>query len=299
MIKRPAKLQPGDRVAIIGASSASGMTPEAIIENVKSMDLEPVLYESATARHGNLAGTDEVRARCLNEAFADDSIKGVIAIQGGYGFQRVLPMLDWDMIKDHPKFFGGYSDVTAMLVPLNNCGMESYHMIMPSSWLKADEYTRSKIRSILFDDVSTFENPEGIARQTLVGGRAEGPLTGGNLAMIVSSIGTPYEIQTEGKILFIEDVHEATYRIDRMLTQLRNGGFLQKANGIVFGTFTDFIEGDPAKNLTMAQILDEVVTPLGKPCFTGLQCGHCRPSMCLPMGREVILDADNCMLIQK
>ena len=299
MITRPAKLQPGDRVAILGASSASGMTAEEIEKNVRSMDLEPVLYESATARHGNLAGTDYVRSRDINLAFADDSIKGIIAIQGGYGFQRVLPLLDWEMIKAHPKFFGGFSDVTAMLVPLNNCGMESYHMPMPSNWIEADEFSRSKIRSILFDDVTTYENPEGYPRKTLVGGKAEGPLAGGNLSMLTSSMGTPYEIQTEGKILFIEDVHEATYRIDRMLTQMRNAGLIQKANGIVFGTFTDCEEPDPARNLTLAQILEEIVVPLGKPCFLGLQCGHCRPTLTLPMGRMVCIDADACEMVEK
>lgn len=291
---RPKHLQPGDRVAVLGGSSPTSKTAEELTKAVRDMGLEPVLYPSATAKHGFLSGTDAMRAADINAAFADDSIKGIICTRGGYGFHRILPLLDWKTIKKHPKLFGGYSDVTAMLNALNQiCGMESYHMQMVGAWSDGlDEYTAPFVKSILFGEPVEFVNPEGSPITTIVPGKAKGRLCGGNLSLLAASMGTPYEIDTKGKILFIEEVGELPYSVDGMLTTLRNGGKFDDAAGIILGGFTNCGEKEGSLGgLSLEEIFQELIAPAGKPTISGVVCGHCTPSMSLPMGRLFKMDA--------
>ena len=302
---RPNTLKQGDRLAVLCGSSPTSASAEALSAAVRMMGLEPVLYPSATAKHGYLSGTDAIRAADLNAAFADDSIAGIVCTRGGYGFHRVLPLLDWKVIRNHPKFFGGYSDVTAMLNALNSIGMmESYHMPMVSAWFgdqadrepkELDAYSMSFVKAMLFGEETEYDNPEGFPRQTLVSGKAKGRLCGGNLSLMAASIGTPYEIDTKGKILFIEEVHEEPYSVDGMLTQLRNSGKLDDAAGILLGNFTDCEEaGEKKTGLTLDQIFEELIAPAGKPTILGVQCGHSTPTLSLPMGRTFQMDANAC-----
>lgn len=298
---RPKPLKPGDRLAVLCGSSPTSLTPEMLAANVRAMDLEPVLYPSATAKHGYLSGNDAVRAADLNAAFADDSIKGIVTTRGGYGFHRVLPLLDWKTIKKHPKFFGGYSDVTAMLCALNKiCGMEAYHMPMVGAWGTPDNdpldgFSMDFVKAMLFGQTIDYENPVDYPRNTLVAGKAKGRLVGGNLSLIAASLGTPYEIDTRGKILFIEEVNEPPYKVDGMLTNLRNAGKLDDAAGILLGAFTDCEEKDePKTGLQLLQVFEELIAPAGKPTIMGVRCGHCTPTLSLPMGRAFRMDADEC-----
>ncbi len=300
-MKRPESLHPGDKLAVLCGSSPTSKTPEELCANVRALGLEPVLYPSATARHGFLSGTDAVRAADINAAFDDDSIKGIVTTRGGYGFHRVLPLLDWKNIRKHPKFFGGYSDVTAMLTALNQIGgMESYHMPMVGAWGTADndpldDYSMKYVKAMLFGETIDYENPANEGRATLVSGKAKGRLCGGNLSLIAASLGTPFEIDTKGKILFIEEVNEPPYKVDGMLTNLRNAGKLDDAAGILLGAFTDCEEkGEPKTGLTLEQVFDELIVPAGKPTIVGVTCGHCHPSMSLPMGRLFRMNADKC-----
>lgn len=298
---RPKPLKPGDRLAVLCGSSPTSLTPEALAANVRALDLEPVIYPSATAKHGYLSGSDAVRAADINAAFADDSIKGIVATRGGYGFHRILPLLDWKTIKKHPKFFGGYSDVTAMLCALNKiCGMEACHMPMVGAWgtpdnEPLDDFSMDFVKAMLFGQTIDYENPADYPRSTLVGGKAKGRLVGGNLALIAASLGTPYEIDTRGKLLFIEEVNEPPYKVDGMLTNLRNAGKLDAAAGILLGAFTNCVEKEePKTGLQLLQVFQELIAPAGKPTIMGIRCGHCNPTLSLPMGRLFRMDAGEC-----
>ncbi len=294
---RPDSLQPGDRLAVLCGSSPTSKTAEELTRAVRDMGLEPVLYPSATARHGFLSGTDAVRAADINAAFTDDSIKGIVCTRGGYGFHRILPLLDWKTIRKHPKFFGGYSDVTAMHTALNQlCDMESYHMPMVGAWSDGmDAYTAPFVRAMLFGQPVEYQNPADEPITALVRGKAKGRLCGGNLSLLAASMGTPYEIDTRGKILFIEEVGEVPYKVDGLLTTLRNGGKFDDAAGIILGSFTRCGDKEPREDdLTLEDIFRELIVPAGKPVLTGVVCGHGSSSMSLPMGRMFCMDADAC-----
>lgn len=290
-------LYPGARVALLCASSAVPEDRlEPAIQAVQALGLEPVVYPSCyyVNRHGYFAADDAQRAKDLQEAFADNTIQGILCIRGGYGANRILPLLDLREIARHPKVFCGYSDVTALHIALNQrCHMPTFHTPMPSTdyYAGADEFTMTYLRRALFGAL-TGPLPMGDTVETLQGGRARGVLCGGNLSLVRDSLGTPWEIDTRGKILFLEDVGEKTYRLDGMLTQLRNAGKLDDCAGILLGYWTDCPPEDPEKTLEISEILQEVVLPCGKPVLGGLPCGHSKPTMSLPLGLTVVMDAE-------
>ncbi len=291
-------LRPGDRVALVCASSA---VPEERFEPavaaVRELGLEPVAYPTCNYvnRHGNFAATDAQRARDLTEAFLDPSIQGVISIRGGYGAGRLLPMLDWPRLLAHPKYFSGYSDVTALHIALNNAGVVTHHTVMPSTeyYEPVDDYTMNELRRSLFGGFGgVLPMPQGWQGRTLVPGRAEGALVGGNLSLVRDSLGTPWEIDARGKLLFLEDVDEAPYRVDGMLTQLRNAGKLDDCAGVILGYWTDCVPKDDKPGLSLDQIIEELLGGLDKPVLMNVPCGHSLPSMALPLGARVRLDAE-------
>lgn len=292
----PKPLFPGARVALVAPASA---VPEEklqpALDFVRSLGLEPVPYPSCffANRDGYLAASDRQRADDINRAFADPAIDGVWCIRGGYGAHRILPLLDEELIRSHPKWFGGYSDVTAIHTFLNqNCGLESYHCTMPSTEPFPDEFTLCWLKKALFGSLSgPLCQPGGQELTTLVPGAASGVLCGGNLSLIAASLGTPWELDTHGKILFLEDIGEKTYRIDSMLTQLRNAGKFDDCAGILLGAWTDCVPEYPEKTLTLPEIFSQLIAPAGKPVVTGLACGHVLPTLALPLGRVCVMDA--------
>lgn len=297
----PKPLFIGARVALVAPASA---VPEeklpAALDYVRSLGLEPVIYPSChfVNRDGYLAATDAQRAKDLNDAFRDPAIDGVWCIRGGYGGHRILPLLDAEMIKRNPKWFGGYSDVTALHTFFNQvCGFETYHCTMPSTEPYPDEFTLLWLKKALFGSLSgTLADPDGQKPQTLVGGSAEGVLCGGNLSLLAASLGTPWEIDTRGKILFLEDIGEKTYRVDGMLTQLRNAGKFRDCAGIILGAWTDCPPEYPEKTLLLPEIFQQLIVPAGKPVICDVACGHVLPTMSLPMGRRCRLNADTCTI---
>ena len=294
----PKPLYPGARVALVAPASAvpeEKLAPALAL--VKALGMEPVPYPSCyyANRDGYFAATDAQRAADLNDAFADPSIDGVWCVRGGYGAHRLQPLLDAETIRRNPKWFGGYSDITALHLFLNQvCGLETYHCTMPSTEPDPDEYTLSYLKKALFGGLSgELTYPASGKPAILVPGIAEGTLCGGNLSLIVTSIGTPWEIDTKGKILFLEDVGEKTYRIDSMLTQLRNAGKLDDCAGILLGAWTDCPPEIPERTLTLEEIFHQLIVPTGKPTLMGIPCGHCAVTAALPMGRTCRLDAVN------
>lgn len=298
----PKKLFPGARVALLGAS---GPVPEGRLElavkAVENLGLVPVVYESCKARHGYLAGDDALRANDLNAAFADETIDGVLCIRGGYGAHRLMPLIDFDMIKQHPKYFSGYSDVTALAIAFNElCGFVTYHTIMPSTeyYKNVDDYSMDYLRRAMFGSLAgPIAPPPGKpGLEKLVGGKARGPLCGGNLSLVQQSVGTPWAIDTKDRILFLEDVGEKPYRVDAMLTQLKNAGKLSACAGVVLGYFTDCAAEKPEESLTLYEVFSEILAPLGVPCAMNSCCGHDLPTCALPLGAMAELDADSGVL---
>ena len=300
-MKIPKKLFPGARVALVAPASA---VPEAKLEPalkyVRSLGLEPVVYPSCyfANRDGYLAATDAQRAKDLNDAFADPSVDGIWCIRGGYGGHRILPLLDTEMIRHNPKWFGGYSDVTALHTCFNQvCGFETYHCTMPSTEPDPDEFTLHWLKKAMFGGLSgALAYPDGNTPAELVPGIAEGILCGGNLSLLAASLGTPWEIDTSGKILFLEDIGEKTYRVDGMLTQLRNAGKFNDCAGIILGAWTDCPPEYPEKTLLLPEIFEQLIVPAGKPAIMDVACGHVLPTLALPMGRVCRLDATACTI---
>ncbi|MBQ4051181.1 MAG: LD-carboxypeptidase [Oscillospiraceae bacterium] len=291
----PKPLFPGARVALIGPASA---VPEEklqpALDFVRSLGLEPVTYPSCyfKNRDGYFAASDRQRAGELNQAFADDSIDGIWCIRGGYGSHRLQPLLDAELIRKNPKWFGGYSDVTALHLFLNQvCGMEAYHCPMPSTEASSDEFTLGWLKKALFGELSgVLGEPDGHPGEMLVPGTTSGILCGGNLSLLAASLGSPWEIDTKDKILFMEDIGEKPYRIDGMLTSLRNAGKFDDCKGIILGAWTDCTADGPG-GLELADIFDQLIVPAGKPAVINLACGHCMPTLSLPMGRMCTVDA--------
>lgn len=297
-MKIPKALKKGDTIGLVGASSATPQEslPQAI-EAVEKLGFKVVVGDSCRERHGYLAGSDELRANDVNQMFSDTSIDGIFSIRGGYGATKILPLLDYKMIKENPKVFTGYSDVTALHIAFNQlCDLVTYHTPMPSTEFikpEMDEYTWSsfmKSVSLAEDAKYYLLNPSNQEMTTLVAGEATGQLVGGNLTLVTASLGTPYEINTKGKILFLEDIDEYERSVDRMLTQLKLSGKLDEASGILLGAWTNCGPQNPSRpehSLRLQTIFEEILVPANKPILMNIACGHCLPTMSLPFGRTI------------
>jgi len=284
-LTHPSRLKKGDIVALLSPSGPCDMSRiDPAAQALERFGFYPRIMESCRSCHGYLAGADALRAKDIMEAFADPTVKGIFALRGGYGAQRLLPLLDYDLIRKHPKIFAGYSDITALHMIFNQrCGFITYHAPMAGTELYMPDMDDFTLNSFLGHIIENRTVPE-LTYTPLVPGIATGILTGGNLSLLVSSLGTPYEINTHDKILFIEEVQEEPYRIDRMFLQLKQAGKLKDCRAIILGSFL------PETTKTIAQAIEEILVPLGKPLGTDLPCGHCLPTATLPLGALVYMD---------
>ena len=299
MIK-PKILKAGDRVAIIAPSSpVSEEKLERSLESVGFLGLVPLQYPSCTMKSGYLSGTDEARAKDVNDAFSNPLIDGIFCIRGGFGATKILPLLDYNLIKNNPKMFLGYSDITALHIVLNQlCGLVTVHGPMPTSGYHTLDYlSLQSLTDALFCDgpVGLAPAPPDEPIETLYPGIAEGLIIGGNLSVLAATLGSPYEVDTKEKILFIEDVDERPYRLDRNLTALALAGKFDDCAGIILGTFADCEETELEEDetLTLTQIFNQVIKPLGKPTIYNFRAGHIYPQISIPMGARTRLDANN------
>ena len=299
---RPKPLKKGDTVAIIApASPADKNLIDSCINSLENLGLNVVVGKSCTSEYGFLSGTDDIRANDINSMFANKSINGIFAIRGGYGCARLLNLIDFNLIKKNPKVFIGYSDITALHIAINQKSkLITYHGPMVSTELikGLDEYSFNYYNKFLFcnDNMIELCNPIENPIKTINPGVAEGKLIGGNLSLICSSLGTKYEINTKNKKLFLEEVGEVPYKVDRMLTHLKQSGKLKDANGIILGDFTDCVAPKDKKSLSLDDIFNEIILPLKKPTIYNLACGHCLPTLTLPLGAKIRLDANNIKL---
>lgn len=296
---RPKPLQKGDKVAIIAPASPSDKNLiDKCIASLNELGLKVVIGESCLSEHGFLSGTDDIRANDINCMFADKNIKGIFALRGGYGCARLLDLIDFKLIKKNPKIFIGYSDITALHIAINQKSkLITYHGPMISTELikGLDEYSAEYYKKFIFEHEKIEEllNPEGNSLEIINNGIASGELIGGNLSLICSSLGTKYEINTKNKILFLEEVDEVPYKVDRMLTHLKQSGKLKEANGIILGAFTNCIAPNNKKSLSLQEVFNDIILPLKKPTISNLACGHCLPTLTLPLGEKILLDANN------
>ena len=280
-------LKPGDKVTITAVSSPCNQTKlDAGVKLLESLGLKVHVAESCRQTHPTapyLAATDRKRAADLHTAFADPYTKAIFAARGGYGAARILPLLDFELIKKNPKPFIGFSDATALHIALNQiCNISTYHGPMPAANLsaEADALTLESLKYAVFGNPA---KPPAMHFKTLVPGEVTAPLIGGNLSVATASLGTPYEIDTRGKILFLEEIDEPPYRIDRMFLQLKQAGKFRDAAGIALGDFS------PETAETLHTAIAELILPTGKPTICNIQCGHTSPTLTLPMGIMVSL----------
>ena len=311
---KPPRLKAGDTIGLV--TPATYLTEVQLREAIKrfaTLGFKVRYTPNMLVRKGYLGGTDRQRADDINAFFADESINGIICGRGGYGCGRILPYLDYEVIKSHPKVFMGYSDITAMLYAIyKNAGLICFHGPMGTS--DYNDFTTRYFREVLMNPGNslTYQHPDPEPLMTLatdgevnveplvenplvtlVSGRAEGVLIGGNLSLVASLCGTPYDVDMRGKLVFLEEVGEAPYRIDRMLTQLLlDSGKLPAAAGVVLGVFSDCEADDESTSLSLSQVLYDRLARLGIPVLYGVSFGHIKRNATLPVGVQARLDAD-------
>lgn len=283
------RLKAGDHVAVIAPSSpASKEQISHVKKYMEDLGLKYDLLPSCLSSHGHFAGDTEIRLKDLHDAFLN--YDGVICLKGGYGSPRLLPHIDYDLIKNNPKVFLGYSDITGLHMAIyNKTGLRTFHGPMASTAL--DDYSLDSIRKQVFEGYTgEIINPDEEEIMVLNDGHAKGALVGGNLSLLVSTLGSPYEIDTKDKIFFIEEVSEATYRIDRMLTSLMLAGKFDHVKGVILGTFShckpEDIKGKK-RDLELVDVIKEIILPYNKPTIMNLRAGHNYPQITLPLGSQV------------
>lgn len=304
-VLRPKKLAPGMTIGLVSPASNTAEDEDIrfAMDVVTSLGFKVQPGVNLHQRRQYLAGTDQQRADDLNAMFADASVDGIFCLRGGYGSSRLLPLLDYNTITANPKVLMGYSDITALHCAIHSCtGLVTFHG--PIAGQNFTDYTYAAFRETLLEAKSgqvlaappPFDDPapgrvEDENRLTrFAGGAAQGPLIGGNLSLLSHLLGTPYAPEFSGRILFLEDVGESPYRVDRMLTQLWLAGVLNKVAGIAFGKFT---EAEASGNsFSMEAVLRDRTADLGIPVLRGLMIGHVEDQAVIPVGAMARLDAD-------
>ena len=304
---KPVRLNYGDTIGLIAPGWL--ITEEQLQESINQitkLGFVPIYSERILGKNGYFSGTDKQRAKDINEMFLNPHVKGIFCTNGGYGCTRILNLIDYQTIIENPKIIIGYSDVTALLNAINQkTNLITFHG--PISRTVKYEYSASQLERVLINPnqkltIESYQEylnyrkdkPE-YNRYTITSGIATGKLIGGNLTLITSMIGTEYQLDFTDKIVFIEDIGEEPYKIDRMLTQLIETGELQKASGIVFGIMKGCEKSDKSKapnSFTLREVIEERIKPLNIPSVYGLSFGHLGNNFTIPIGIKAKLDTD-------
>lgn len=299
---KPRRLAAGDTIGLIDPASATFLRQdvEIVTDVLAALGFKVKRGAHLMDRYGYLAGRDVDRAADVNALFADPEVRGILAVRGGWGSARLLPHLDFEGIRRNPKVLAGYSDLTALLNAVHaRTGLVTFHSpVGVSTWTP---FSVEHARRVLIDgEAPTLSNPVEVKDtlvpvehrvSTITPGVARGRLLGGNLTVLSALVGTPYLPDFDGAILFLEDVREQIYRIDRMLTQLALAGVLGRVRGVVIGKCTDCDPGEGYGSLTLEEVFDDHVKPLGVPAWHGAMIGHIDRQFTLPIGLEVEIDA--------
>jgi muramoyltetrapeptide carboxypeptidase len=307
---KPPRLQPGDTIGIVSPSTQV-TDPDRLQlaeKTVEYFGLKPKWAASVRTHRAQDVATVDERVADLHQMFSDSEVKGIFCLRGGYGAGQLLDDIDYDVVRSNPKIFVGYSDITALHLALNKfAGLVTFHG--PVVLSDFTPYTQDCFRRALFgsEPLGVLANPADANRvrpahttRTVRNGSATGRLIGGNLTLISCLMGTPYEIDTQERIFFTEDVGEEPYRIDRMLTQLRLARKLENSAGIIFGECFECGPSDYkpsfAWNRTLGEVLDDRFTGIERPVLSGLTIGHTADQLTLPLGVRATLDADKATL---
>lgn len=300
---KPKKLKLGDTIGLIAPGFAIKM--EALyltLETLEKMGFKTYHTDRIKSNHGYFSNTDEERAKDLNEMFINPDIDAVLCVRGGYGCTRILDLLDYDSIKSNPKALIGFSDITALINTIyKKTGLVGFHG--PVGKTLDDEYSQTYFKKVLMDpqeslpiknailkDPKQYRNSE-YYRYTITKGIGQGELVGGSLSLVTAMIGTPYEIDFTDKLVFLEDVEEAPYRMDRMLTQLTQVDTFLKAKGIIFGVCKGCDRKRTTENFTLREVILDRIAPLNIPAVYGMSFGHIPQNSTLPIGIEATFNA--------
>jgi len=295
---KPKRLQKGDTIGLISPSSR---LPELkkydqIISDIEELGYKVKEGSNARNQYGYLAGTDKQRVADLNAMFADDSVDAIMPFRGGWGANRILSNIDYELIKLNPKILVGFSDITSLLLAIySKTGLVTFHgPVGKSDWT---DYTIESFEEVLGGDgPATFETLQERlcnscdAHNVITPGKASGRLLGGNLSVLTAMIGSDYLPDWEGNILFLEDVGESIYRLDRMITHLKISGILEQLSGFVFGQCVNCKRSN-SYSLTLQQVFEDHIQPLDIPAFSGAMFGHMSKMITLPVGLHAQIDS--------
>jgi len=293
---RPPALRPGARVALV--APAGPVVDEGIdraAQRIRDWGWEPVVGAHARGSHlGYLSAGDEARAADFNAALRDPSIDALWSLRGGYGVMRILPAIDWNALAARPRPVIGYSDNTAIHSVMARMGIVSFHAPHPAT-VEFNDFSREVFLRVLEEGAPAgllpFPADHAGRAETLAPGVAEAPLVGGNLSLVAATLGTPYAIDARGSILFLEEVGESAYKLDRLLTQLLLAGVFDGAAGVAVGRFTEVPEPTRPGTPTPEQLVHERLGSLGIPVAMGFPFGHVDDNWTLPVGVRARLDA--------
>jgi muramoyltetrapeptide carboxypeptidase len=301
---KPPRLKRGDTIGLIAPGSYIDESElRESVENIEDLGFKTYYTDSILERYGYLAGTDKNRVEDINHMFENDEVAGIVCARGGWGCNRILPGLNYDLISNNPKVLVGYSDITSLMYGIySQTGMVTFHG--PVGISTFNDYSVEYLENMIMYDstglqlLSAEENLEkdndAYSIYTVAAGKTEGELIGGNLSLVASLLGTPYDVDYKDKILYLEEIGEEPYRIDRMLTELMLAGKLDEVNGIVLGVFVDceVKKHKPsfAKSLTLKEVFIDRLARLEIPVIYGLSFGHISSKFTLPFGSRAELD---------
>lgn len=289
-LRKPKRLQPGD---MIGLTAPAGIVFNdddytRMVQVLTDFGFRTKFGSNVRNRHGYLAGTDRERAENLNQMFVDPEIDGIMAVRGGWGCSRILPYLDFKAIARNPKVYCGFSDNTTLHHAfMSYCGFTTFHG--PNGNSDWTDLTKESFESVIMKgEESRYRSKSDV--RTLQAGSAEGRLIGGNLTILTTTLGTSYQPDFRDAILFVEDIGERTYKIDRMLAHLKQAGALNKISGFIFGKCTDCSAG-PNPTFSLAEVIEQYIKPLNIPAMMNADIGHEEDNFTIPAGGIAELDA--------
>lgn len=297
---KPKAIKQGDVIGVIAPASAPASQDKIDkgAEYLERLGYRVKLGKNVRAIRGYLAGTDQQRAADINEMFGDKRVKAIMVVRGGYGSPRLLPLIDYGLVKRNPKVFVGYSDLTALQLALfTKTGLISVSgpMVGVEMFKGIDPFTEENFWKVVTSTkkLGVMMNPDGRPLESIHKGIASGILLGGNLSLVTSIAGSPYLPSFKNSILYLEEIEEECYRFDRMMNQLKLAGIFKDTKGILIGELTDVKPSDTTKPfLTAEEVLDDYLSPLKKPILKGLVYGHVARKLTMPVGIRARMDAN-------
>jgi muramoyltetrapeptide carboxypeptidase len=296
MAIKPFKLNKGDTIGVIAPASPMKIKAlKAGVSYLQKLGYKVIVGKSVFKKRGYFAGSDKDRLNDINYMIENSEVKAIICARGGWGTLRILDKINYEILKQNPKIISGYSDITSLQIAIyTKSNILTFSGAMVASDMSDfDPFTEKVFWNIVTEvhDNIILKNPNNKKLKAIKPGVAEGELIGGCLSLVVSILGTPFQPDFKGKILFLEDIGEPPYKIDRMLTQLKRAGVLQSVSGIVFGEFVDCKPKEKSKSLTLEQVIQDTVRDLNIPVFKGLVYGHINKRVTMPIGARARVDS--------